>query len=385
MLRFIALFPGRVMITMVLCSFTWLSCSYSDSGAVRTAPLGSATPGYTVRQVSDIPVPAIWKRVINQKTGKRESMEFSGLAWYGDYLVLLPQMNKAVMLKPEEQPCLYAVRKEDILTRIPAAGASLPRESSPLPAFPLQLRLSESLLNQLLALQGYEGFEAVAFRGDDIYIAVECAAGGDKKKMQGYLLSGEIDLRGQMVTLNAPAILKPLNAPSPVENAAFESLLVAPESLILIYEANGVTVNDDPRAYCFQYDLSFLRAIPFPAIPFRVTDVTAMDQQGRFYALNYFYTGDQEKYRIPDEMFERDREQNVLPLERIVAYRLTPEGIITTLGQEWRLEAISDPAGGRTGRNWEGVELLSDGQGRPLGFLIITDQYPDTLMGFVPY
>ncbi len=70
--------------------------------------------------------------------------------------------------------------------------------------------------------------------------------------------------------------------------------MVDGETLITLYEANGVDVNESPVAHRFNADLSVLDTVAFPNIEYRVTDATSVDENGRFWITNYYYPGDKE-------------------------------------------------------------------------------------------
>jgi hypothetical protein len=123
-------------------------------------------------------------------------------------------------------------------------------------------------------------------------------------------------------------------------------------------------------------DGSALPDIPLSNIEFRITDATDVDAEGRFWAINYnFYVAGN---RIPiDPLFESygygPTHAESYVVERLVAFDITSSGIVLADQPPIQLKLIE------AARNWEGIVQLDDN-----GFLIATDKFPDTMLGFVP-
>ena len=106
-----------------------------------------------------------------------------------------------------------------------------------------------------------------------------------------------------------------------------------------------------------------------------------MDDSGRFWAINYLYPGDVDKLQPDDDALIRQYGQGPSHaqseiVERLVEFQIVDGKISRTQTPPIQLElAASGEA-----RNWEGIARL-DG----LGFLIVTDQHPETILGFVPF
>jgi hypothetical protein len=178
------------------------------------------------------------------------------------------------------------------------------------------------------------------------------------------------------------ATLAQIPAQSPVDNKSDEALLVAGDRLVTLYEANGAEVNPAPVAHVFDMALTPAGTIPFPNIEYRITDATTLDREGRFWTINYFFPGDTELLAETDPLTERygqgpTHAQNVT-VERLVEFQLTELGISLVDTPPIQLE-LSNTLLGALGRNWEGLVRLDD-----LGFLLVTDIFPETILAFVP-
>ncbi|RME53785.1 MAG: hypothetical protein D6790_17410, partial [Caldilineae bacterium] len=200
--------------------------------------------------------------------------ELSGLAWHGDALILLPQY-------PERMGGnLFALDKGEILAAL--------AEDQATPLTPRPIPLDAPGLNRL---PGYEGLEAIAFAGDRVYVTVEARRATG---MEALLLAGTIAADGSAVHLDVGRHAR-IPAQAPLANYSDEALVVWGDTLVTLYEANGVNVNPAPVAHAFRLDLTPLAPLPFPPVEYRITDATAVDAAGVFWAINYLFPGDRAK------------------------------------------------------------------------------------------
>lgn len=195
----------------------------------------------------------------------------------------------------------------------------------------------------------------------------------------GYLVAGEITPDMSMLRLDVTTLTE-IPPQADLGNMTDETLLVAGDRLITIYEANGAVVNPEPVARSFDFSLRSLDTVPFPTIEYRITDATALDNTGRFWALNYFWPGDKTKLKpaadaLAAKYGEGPTHARFTTVERLVEFQYTASGISLVDTPPIQLELIDDDHS----RNWEGVVRL-DGR----GFLLMTDTHPETILGFVP-
>jgi len=150
-------------------------------------------------------------------------------------------------------------------------------------------------------------------------------------------------------------------------------------NLYIMYEHNSTQGETEPVAYQFNLDLELVREIPFPAINFRITDATISDPSGKFWVMNYFFPGDTHLAVDQDALVleygeGRTHAEND-PVERLVQLQIE-ESQISRLDQPPIYLELLDYS---VARNWEGIVPLDD-----LGFLLITDSLPGSLLGFCP-
>jgi hypothetical protein len=284
--------------------------------------------------------------------------EISGLAWYGDWLILLPQFPGRF----DDQ--LFALSKAEIVAFLEGTL------DEPLTPQPVPL-----IAPGLAQLSGYEGLEAIAFNGDQVFITIETSNGAP---MMGYLMNGRIAPDLSRIDLDMTNLIE-IVPPVPLVNYTDETLLVVNDMVLTIYEANGNQINPAPAAHQFSLDLEPLGTLPFPTIEYRVTDATKVDGNGRFWIINYLYPGDIPKLDIaPDEIGERygrgPTHAASQTVERLIELQIGPDSIVLTDTPPIQLELLPNDEA----RNWEGIVRLDE-----RGFLLATDKFPETILGFV--
>ncbi len=283
--------------------------------------------------------------------------EVSGLAWYGDELVLLPQYPGRL------GDALYTLSRTELEAFLEGelTGSLEPR--------PWSFRAEG-----VGEIRGFEGFEALAFRGDTIYLTIEARVPGG---MMGYLVRGRVTPEEIVVDVRERVELPPQ---APLDNFSDESLLVAGEQLLTFYETQGLNVNPSPVARRFDAEtLTPQGDLPFPTLEYRLTDVTALDEAGRFWGINYLWPGDVRKLQPGLDMEVEHHGQGAthaegVTVERLVEFALHHDQIVRTETPPIQLVL------GEAARNWEGVVRFGE-----RGFLLTTDQHPETLLAFVAY
>ena len=226
-------------------------------------------------------------------------------------------------------------------------------------------------------IAGFDGLEAMGIMGDRVYLTVEAK---EDTVMAGYLVCGHYELVGETAFIDMTKLTSiPLGCNIP--NIAEESIVIAGKRVITISEANGRNVSPRPQAKVFDETVNYLGCISFPQIEYRVTDATALDDDGRFWVINYFYPPERHKLKpAPDPELEKfGRPEGHDPdgcVERLLELRLTEDDrIVRTETPPINLK----PTPGQDCRNWEALVRLDD-----RGFLLMTDKYPGTLLAFVP-
>ena len=136
--------------------------------------------------------------------------EISGMDLYNDQIMLLPENLGGFLYMISKGEILNALeKKEEILIEPKQPAFNTPDYSKSIP--------------------GFEGLEAIAFNGNNVYITLESK---DDKMMRGYLAWGTIDPTTKEVTIPKKNLLE-LETPIQVNNMTFESLLIHNDHIIL--------------------------------------------------------------------------------------------------------------------------------------------------------
>lgn len=305
------------------------------------------------------------------------SLEISAMDWFGDQLILVPQYPELF----DNQ--LFAIPRQQIIETI-AGSRTDDLDVTPIPI--------DSGLLRLRIPRFYGGFEAIAFTDDRVYLTVE---GGTSRDMAGYVVSGELIKNASSNELEGIVLdyenYTEIPSAAGIGNMSEETLVIHDNKLLTIYEANGVNVNPSPVAHQLGEDLAIQGRLPLPNIEYRITDATQVDENGRFWAINYLFPGDIDTLMPlePEPLAEKYGKglthQALQTVERLVEFQIGPDGISLTHTPPIQLElfggdveVLGRTLGDEIPRNWEGITRLDD-----LGFLIATDKFPDTLLAFV--
>jgi hypothetical protein len=332
----------------------------TDTSAPTVLP--TDTPAPAASMAEELPVTIIPLASLAAGPSADPAAEYSGLAWYGDWLVLLPQYPGR--FTGGSDGAVLALAKSDLLAYLDGTSTE-PLEPRPVPFVAPGLAA---------AVAGFEGYEAIAFHGDQAYLTIEASP---PDGMRSYLVSGVCRPDLSELRLDVETLVEiPMLAQS--SNKSYESLLLAGGQVLAIYEANGAGLSPDPAAA--RFDLSLLPAgsLPFPQVEYRITDVTALDEQDRFWAINYFFPGEPELKPVVDPLAARYGQgathAQAEYVERLLEFQVTESGIQLVDRPPLQLALLPEEA-----RNWEGIVRL---KGR--GFLLVTDKFPETILAFVP-
>lgn len=320
----------------------------------RTPDCTQLSPGQPA-EVEVIPIP------LADPLDKR-SAEISGMDWYGEYLIILPQY-----LDHADGRVMYAIPKSMILESL--------QEPTAAPITPIRIPVEDQLYSEVYG-RDFEGYESIAFVGNRLYLTVELSSDDG---MAGYLISGEIEPDLSRIVLDADG-RKPIPLPRQIRNLTNEAILAVGDQLLTMFEANGAVVNPSPAAQVFDQDLNLTEKIPFPVIEYRVTDATRLDSNGNFWVLNIYTLGIFGLQPAEDQIALQSGEgctHAFYPwVERLVELHYDPETGITLSGTPPIQLALQ---GTLLSNNWEGVVRLDD-----QGFLIASDKFPQTILGFIP-
>ena len=223
----------------------------------------------------------------------------------------------------------------------------------------------------------FEGFEAIACDEDTVWLSIE--AQNLFGTHQAYIVPAELDLHSSSPNISIRTDqIRYIKSQSGIENKGEEALIVYRDHLVSLHEVSDKRIVPFPKANLIDLVSGEQSSISIPHLPYRLTDATKVDSEGRFWVINYQYSGDKFAREAVDPLAtqfgEGESHQRFYNTERLVEYRFEDGQIKRTNKAPIQLKMMKPE-----GRNWEGIARLDN-----LGFLIATDKHPETLFGFIP-
>ena len=283
--------------------------------------------------------------------------EVSGMDWYQDKLFLLPENLGGF---------LFTIPKVEILNSI--------KSNEKVPITPKQTRFKTPDYKNLI--NGFDGFEAIAFNGNEIFISIEAEHNG---KMNSYIIWGNINPSTLDVNIDKDH-LKWVDTPIQLDNISYESLLIHRDDVLMLYEANGSNLQQDAQQAVFTPSNENIAYMSFTNVEYRITDATKIDASNKFWSINYFWPGDKKllnpgRDRILGKVRAGKSHSNSDAVERLIEFEIKDDKITTS--DKEPIQLVLDE---KASRNWESIVRLDD-----TGLLIATDKYPKMILGFVPF
>ena len=304
-------------------------------------------------EITEIPLAG---EVSNRKS------EISGLCWYKNNLILLPQFPNRFSNTTNGK--IYYIEKYRILNYLSGKDTSA--------ILPNYFSINTNDFSKLFSKGS--GFEAITPHNNSAYFSIESIK---NRKTVSYLIKGTIDTVSKHITLQKETLVEVPDKLN-INNMGNESILFWKNHILPIYEANGKNINPKPQIAVYDTNNILLKKIKFPNIEYRITDVTNVDKNNKFWAINYFYPGEAKKLKPASDILVKKfgiGKSNLLSkyIERLVQFKVNSNKIELTDTTPVYLKIPKTE-----GRNWEGIVRLDK-----KGFLIATDTYPETILAFV--
>ncbi len=296
----------------------------------------------------------------------QDNMEFSGMTWCGDNLILLPQYPER--FSPEGQTNLYRIKKQDIQAYLSHETTDGVQASV--------IRLHENGIRERMTF--FDGYEAIACSNNTVWLSIE--AKNLFSTFQAYIVPAELNLDSKTPNISVRTDqIRYVKSQSGMINQGDEAIVLHRDHLVSLHELNDKRQVPLPKGNRIHRMSGERDQIAFQTLPYRVTDASATDSSDRFWVINYKYSGDRFSREASDQLADlyglgatHRKYHNV---ERLIEYQFTENRIVRT-----KRPPIQLLLEGSEGRNWEGLVRLDQ-----QGFLLITDKYPSTILGFVAY
>ncbi len=294
----------------------------------------------------------------------KSSSEISSLCWYHNYLLLLPQYPN--FLSKNDNGIIFFLKKRDILNYINGKTSHN--------LFPKTFKINLAEFENYIG--NGSGFEGISVINDNVYISIENMNLGNT---ESYLVSGTIDTTSFIMKLDKNKLRK-IPAPTNISNMSCETVASSNNRIITIYEANGKNVNPNPKAYVYDENENYLGSVSFPTIEYRITDATKIDKNGKFWAINYSYPGEEKKLKWTTDLVAQKfgigkSHINTKVVERLLEFQYSNGNIILSGTNPIYFKLLE-----KDSRNWEGLVKLDK-----IGFLVATDTFPKTMLAFIKY
>ena len=218
--------------------------------------------------------------------------EISGMDWYNDNLFLLPENLGGY---------LFMVKKNEIQKQLSLKKGSIK---------PIKTMFNTPDYSK--SIPGFDGFEAIAFYENSIYVTIEADENGE---MVGYIAWGNIDPISYEITILEKNIQK-ISTPIQIDNLSYESIIRHENNLLLLYEANGSSLRKDPYQLLISLNDFSSKKIKGPNIEYRITDATKV-KKNKFWAINYYWPGDKKNLKPSlDKLSENKKTSSDQTIER---------------------------------------------------------------------
>ena len=290
---------------------------------------------------------------------KNSDEEISGMDWYNDNLIMLPENLNGYA---------FAIKKSDLDLRINSSDTSAIKPK----------KINFNTPNYKNLIPGFDSFEAIAFRGYEVYLTIEIKF---PDSMSCFIARGHIDAQTLDITIPEQNLTQ-INVPTYVDNMSYESLVVDKDRIIALFEANGDSLIKSPYAISINSSGNDIFKYQTSSINYRIADATRVDKNNRFWAINYFFPRDRGVLKPGDDILASKYGEGLTHsrserVERLVEYKIHNKKVLITNNPpiEIKLE------GEKTSRKWEAIARYEN-----KGFLLATDKYPKpyTLLAYVP-
>ena len=304
----------------------------------------------------------------------RPKAQISSMTWCGGNLLLLPERPWFEVAEDNPDPesaiatFVYQLSREQIDNYLSG------KQSEPLIA--TKIKLEENGVRK--KIKHFDGYEAIACSADKVWLSIETEI--SEKVIETNIVGATLSGRGdkKKISIN-PSTLYRIESQSGIENYSDEALLLDGNNLVSIHEANNTRRDTPSFATRINVSTGARTKLPFPPISFRITDATKLNREGYFWGINYAWSGEKKWFTEADTLSEKyglgETHKLEKSVERLVQFRLLGDSIERIEQAPIQLQLTQED-----GRNWEGIVRYAD-----KGLLLITDQHPRTLLGFVPF
>ena len=182
----------------------------------------------------------------------------------------------------------FAIKKSDLDLRINSSDTSAIKPK----------KINFNTPNYKKLIPGFDSFEAIAFRGYEVYLTIEIKF---PDSMSCLIARGHIDDQTLDITIPEQNLTE-INVPAYVDNMSYESLIVDKNRIIALFEANGDSLIKNPYAISINSSGNDIFKYQTSSVNYRIADATRVDRNNRFWAINYFFPRDRGVLKPGDDI-----------------------------------------------------------------------------------
>ena len=134
-------------------------------------------------------------------------------------------------------------------------------------------------------IPGFDSFEAIAFRGYEVYISIEIRF---EDRMGCMIARGHIDQETLEITIPEQTLI-PFDVPRFVDNMSYESLVIKGDRVYGLFEAYGDSLIKDPYVLSVNVSGKDIKKHPTTSINYRIADATRIDNNNCFWGNISYY------------------------------------------------------------------------------------------------
>jgi len=176
----------------------------------------------------------------------KKEFEASSLAWYKNYLIILPQFPH----KWDKQfdGAIYFISQKELNNYISGEDKS--------PIKGEKIHFIADGLDEIGKRDG-SGYEAITFINDKVFVSIESI---DKDSSSSFIVEGNLDFENRKLVLDKNSKYE-IKSQTNIYNMGEEAIFTHKNYIYALHEANGININKSPFSTKLDIELNFVSKI----------------------------------------------------------------------------------------------------------------------------